>query len=523
MPSPAQPADLCPATMPIDLSQAEVSYNPTVDQLIQDCLDLDDCLLASNGAVVAYTGKYTGRTPKDKHTVREPSSEGRIWWENNNPLSPEAFDRLRGLFQSYAVGKKLYVIDTFAGADPAHRLAVRFVVERAYHAIFIKQLLLRPTCEELAAFKPDWTVVDFGKRKMDPATEDSKGDAIIALNFATQEVLVGGTEYAGEMKKSVFTIMNYLLPLRGVLSMHCSANVGAGGDTALFFGLSGTGKTTLSADPERKLIGDDEHGWTDSGVFNVEGGCYAKCIKLSAEGEPEIFTAIRRGAVLENVVLREDMSPDYDSDRLTENTRAAYPLEHIDNRVSPAVGGHPLNIVFLTADALGVLPPIARLTPEQAMYYFVSGYTAKLAGTEAGVKSPQVTFSTCFGAPFLPLHPSDYASLLKEKIERHGVKVWLVNTGWTGGPYGVGERMKLRFTRAMIKAAFAGELDAVPYEIEPVFGLHLPTSCPGVPAEVLTPRSTWADPLLYDVRAAELRAMFEANFAKFAVASSAEG
>ena len=506
MPSPV------PLIMPLEFRQAEILFNPAVERLIEDCLREDDCKLASNGAVIAYTGKYTGRTPKDKHIVREPESEDRVWWGNNNPLEPEQYDRIRRLLIDYGRDHKRYVIDTFAGADPSRRISVRFIVERPYHALFIRQLLIRPTPVELRDFAPDWTIFDYGKRKMAGPSEDARGDAMIALNFAAKEVLIAGTEYAGEMKKSVFTIMNYLLPLQGVLGMHCSANIGPEGDTALFFGLSGTGKTTLSADAERRLIGDDEHGWTDTGIFNVEGGCYAKCINLSEEGEPEIFHAIRHGAVLENVVLREDGSPDYDDDTITENTRAAYPIEYIENRAIPSVGGHPRNIVFLTADALGVLPPIARLTPDQAMFYFINGYTAKLAGTEAGVKQPQVAFSTCFGAPFLPLHPQVYANLLKEKIQRHEVKVWLVNTGWTGGPYGVGSRMKLRYTRAMLKAAFAGMLDEVPYEIDPVFGLHIPTSCPEVPTEVLKPRDTWSDPELYDVRAAELKALFEANY-----------
>jgi phosphoenolpyruvate carboxykinase (ATP) len=496
---------------PLDLSAAaQVVRNPSVEQLIQDCLESDECRLASNGAVVAYTGKYTGRTPKDKQTVREPSSEQNIWWDNNNECSPERFAEVRSLLQDYAGGKKLYVIDTYGGADPEHRIKARFIVERPYHALFIKQLLIRPSAEELETYEPDWTIVDFGKLKL-----DGERDAFVGLNMAEQQVLIVGTEYAGEMKKSVFTIMNYLLPLKGVLSMHCSANVGLEGDTALFFGLSGTGKTTLSADPNRALIGDDEHGWTDNGVFNVEGGCYAKCIHLSAEGEPEIWEAIKRGAVLENVVLLEDGTPDYDNDSLTENTRAAYPLEHIVNVRLPSQGGHPKNIVFLTADAMGVLPPIARLTPEQAMFFFLNGYTAKVAGTEAGVKEPTAVFSACFGAPFLPLRPKVYAEMLGDKIKKHGAKVWLVNTGWTGGPYGVGSRMKLRYTRAMIKAAFAGDLDNVPYEIDPIFELHVPTSCPDVPSEVLQPRQTWSDTALYDAKASELKRMFEQNFHKF--------
>jgi phosphoenolpyruvate carboxykinase (ATP) len=504
------------ANQPLDLSTAaHVVRNPSVEELIRDCLGSDNCKRASNGAVVAYTGKYTGRTPKDKHTVREPSCEQHIWWENNNSMTPALFEELLSKAQGYAQGKKLYVIDTYGGADPEHRIAARFIVERPYHALFIKQLLIRPSSEELAGYTPDWTIVDFGKLSLDPGRDGTSGDAVIAINMADKQVLILGTEYAGEMKKSVFTIMNYLLPLNGVLSMHCSANVGPANDTALFFGLSGTGKTTLSADPERALIGDDEHGWTESGVFNIEGGCYAKCIRLSKEGEPEIWDAIREGAVLENVVLRSDGTPDYNDDAITENTRAAYPLEHIANVRIPSLGGHPKNIVFLTADAMGVLPPIARLTPEQAMFYFLNGYTAKVAGTEAGVKEPQAVFSACFGAPFLPLRPKVYAKMLGEKIQKHGAKVWLVNTGWTGGPYGVGSRMALKHTRAMLRAAFAGDLDDIPYDIDPVFGLHLPTSCPDVPSEVLNPRETWSDKSEYDLKAAELKGKFDQNFNKF--------
>ena len=503
---------MSPSTPPFTIDLA--TFNADVDTLVQHCLERDGCALADNGAVVAYSGAYTGRTPKDKHTVREPSSEGRIWWEGNKELSPEAYAKVREKVAAHMAEKPVYVVDTFAGADPAARIAVRFVVERPYHALFIRQLLIRPTPEELAEFKPDWTVVDAGRLKMEPGADPVPGDAVVALHFGEREALIAGTEYAGEMKKAVFTIMNDLLPTQGIMSMHCSANVGKDGDTALFFGLSGTGKTTLSADPDRRLIGDDEHGWSDGGVFNIEGGCYAKCIDLSPEGEPEIYAAIRAGAVLENVVLH-DGHPDYADASLTENTRAAYPLDHIPNALVPSVGGHPKNVVFLTADAMGVLPPIARLTPEQTMAYFLNGYTAKVAGTEAGVKEPQAVFSACFGQPFLPLPPKVYADLLREKIERHGSHVWLVNTGWSGGPYGVGSRMRLGHTRAMLAAAFAGELDAVPYEIDPVFGLHVPTSCPGVPHELLTPRATWADPVAYDAAAERLRSMFEANMARF--------
>ncbi len=504
------------STEPIDLNRAaKVYFNPSVDEIVEHALSGEKAVLASNGALVCKSGKYTGRTPKDKHTVREPSSEANIWWENNNAMDQQTFEHIRSKIQNYAVGKELYVIDTYGGADPKHRLKVRFIVERPYHALFIKQLLIRPTAEELKDFTPDWTVVDMGKLKMDPAADGTKGDAVVAIHMAEKQVLIAGTEYAGEMKKSVFTLMNYLLPLQGVMSMHCSANIGKDGDTALFFGLSGTGKTTLSADPNRELIGDDEHGWTDEGVFNVEGGCYAKCIKLSAEGEPEIWNAIKSGAVLENVILDENGVPDYEDSSITENTRAAYPIEYIANAVHPSVGGHPKNIIFLTADAFGILPPISRLTKEQAQYHFLSGYTAKVAGTEAGVKEPQPTFSTCFGAPFLPLRPKVYADLLGKKIEEHDVKVWLLNTGWTGGPYGIGERMKLRYTRAMLKAIFNGDLDNVPYEIDPVFGLHMPTSCPDVPDEVLNPRNTWEDKAAYDEKAKQLFDMFEENIKKF--------
>ena len=505
-----------PFMHPIDLDTAgTVLYNPSVDDLIQYCLESDGCKLATNGAVVAYSGKYTGRTPKDKHIVREPSSDANIWWDNNNPMDPEVFAALRKKVQDYTIGKTLYVIDTFGGWDPDYRIAVRFIVERPYHALFIRQLLIRPTEAELKNFEPEWTVIDAGRLKTDPAADHVKGDATIALNFAEKQVLICGTEYAGEMKKSVFTIMNYLLPLQGVLSMHCSANIGAEGDTALFFGLSGTGKTTLSADPSRDLVGDDEHGWSDKGVFNIEGGCYAKCIKLSAEGEPQIYHAIRHGAVLENVVLNPDHTPNYDDASLTENSRCGYPVDFIDNARIPCLGGHPKNIVFLTCDALGVLPPLSRLTREQAMYFFLNGYTAKVAGTEAGVTEPSVTFSTCFGAPFLPLRPRAYADLLGQKIDRHESKVWLINTGWTGGPYGLGHRISLKHTRALIHAAFEGKLESVPFDTDPVFGLHIPTSCPDVPSEILNPRVTWADHSAYDVKANELKAMFDANNHKF--------
>ncbi len=499
---------------------SEVLCNLSVEELVERAL-ADGDRLAANGALVALTGKYTGRTPKDKATVREPSSEKHIWWENNAAMEPETFRKLIAKANEYVRGKRLFQIDTFGGASSEHRIAVRFLVERPYHALFIKQLLIRPSAPQLASFEPEWTVVDLCHLRADPVADRTRSEAVIALNFAEKTVLILGTQYAGEMKKSVFTILNYLLPLKGVLSMHCSANVGEAGDTALFFGLSGTGKTTLSADSRRRLIGDDEHGWDEDGVFNFEGGCYAKCIKLSKGGEPQIWNAIRRGSVLENVVLRADGSPDYDDGSITENTRCAYPIEYIDGAVIPSVGGHPKNICFLTCDAFGVLPPISRLTLDQAMYHFLNGYTAKVAGTEAGVTEPQVTFSTCFGAPFLPLRPRVYSEMLGEKIAKYGPRVWLVNTGWTGGLHGVGSRMKLAYTRAMIDAAFTGALDEVEFATDQIFGLSSPTSCPGVPSDVLVPRNTWADKNAYDAKARQLAEMFETNFAKMAAGSSA--
>ncbi|MCW5937597.1 MAG: phosphoenolpyruvate carboxykinase (ATP) [Fimbriimonadaceae bacterium] len=498
----------------ISVDSAKTVYrNLPIAELVEHAIKNGEGRMADNGALVAYTGKYTGRTPKDKRVVLDSETKDKIWWENNGSMEPALWETLKQRAQSSLGNKQLYIVDCFAGADPDHRIKVRFVVENAYHAHFITQLLIRPSAEELRGFEPEWTVVDLSREQWLREENGEQRDAVIALNFTEKAVLILGTSYAGEMKKSVFTIMNYLLPLKGVLSMHCSANIGIEGDTALFFGLSGTGKTTLSADSDRSLIGDDEHGWTDTGVFNIEGGCYAKCIKLSKEGEPQIWDAIRFGAVLENVVMDEKRHPDYDATTLTENTRCAYPLEHIENAVHPSIGGHPKNICFLTCDASGVLPPISKLTAEQAMYHFLNGYTAKVAGTEAGVTEPQLTFSTCFGAPFLPLPPKVYAKLLGEKIERHGATVWLVNTGWTGGPYGVGSRMSLTHTRALIHAAFRGDLRD--FRTDPVFGLSVPTSCPGVPDEILDPRATWSDKGAYDAKAAHLKAKFDANYQKF--------
>jgi phosphoenolpyruvate carboxykinase (ATP) len=500
---------------------AEVFYNLSVAELIEHAIVNGEGELAANGAMTARTGKYTGRTPKDKFVVKDEFTADKVWWDGNNAMSPETFAKLYQKAAQFIEGKKVYVVDTYGGADPENRIRARFVVQKAWHALFIKQLLIRPTVEELKTYEPDWTILDVCRMNTDPVADGVRGDATIALNFSEKKVVIAGTEYAGEMKKTVFTVMNFILPLRGVMGMHCSANIGARGDVALFFGLSGTGKTTLSADPERSLIGDDEHGWSDSGVFNVEGGCYAKCIRLSHEGEPEIWDAIRFGSVLENVVLREDRTPDYDDQSLTENTRCAYPVDYIANAVHPSAGTHPTNVIFLTADAFGVLPPVSHLSNEQAMFHFLNGYTAKVAGTEAGVTEPEATFSTCFGAPFLPLPPKAYADLLGVKIARHQARVWLVNTGWTGGPYGIGSRMKLAYTRAIVHSVLRGDLDNVRFEVDPIFGFEIPVSCPNVPSDVLFPRNTWADRDAYDAQAKKLQAMFEENYSKVVAGKAA--
>jgi phosphoenolpyruvate carboxykinase (ATP) len=500
---------------PIQLDNAkEVFYNLSVAELIEHAIRAGEGKLASNGAITALTGKYTGRTPKDKFVVRDSFTEDKIWWDGNKAMTPEVFAGLQEKAGKFIEGKRLYVVDTFGGADPTHRIKARFIVQKAWHALFIKQLLIRPTQEELKNYQPDWEIVDVCEMSTSPAEDGVRSDATIALNFSEKRVVIAGTQYAGEMKKTVFTIMNFLLPLKGVMGMHCSANIGQGGDVALFFGLSGTGKTTLSADPERKLIGDDEHGWSDEGVFNVEGGCYAKCIKLSRKGEPQIWSAIKFGSVLENVTLDDQRVPQYDVQSITENTRCAYPVEYIENAVLPSKGGHPSNVLFLTADAFGVLPPVSKLTSEQAMFHFLNGYTAKVAGTEAGVTEPEATFSTCFGAPFLPLPPKVYADLLGEKIERHDATVWLINTGWSGGSASEQPRIKLEHTRAIVEAVLEGKLDNVVFNNDPIFGLAIPASCPGVPSEILDPRNPWKDKAAYEVQAKKLKAMFEENYRK---------
>jgi len=489
--------------------------------LIEHAVRRAEGQLTDRGAFTALTAPHTGRSPKDKFLVDEAGSSADIWWDRNDRMSEAHFEGLLKLARSHLSGQsELFVQDLFGGADPTFRLPVRFLTPNAWQALFVRNMFLRPTAAELAGFEPEWVVYHCPALEADPTRHGTRSSTFIVLNFAQRAIVIGGTQYAGEMKKSIFTALNYLLPGRGVLPMHCSANMGPGGpsDTAIFFGLSGTGKTTLSADPTRKLIGDDEHGWSDAGIFNFEGGCYAKVIRLSPTGEPEIYAATRMfGTVLENVFLDPGTrTPDFDSDKYTENTRASYPIHFIPNHVPDGRGGHPRNVVFLTADAFGVLPPIARLSPDQAMYHFLSGYTAKVAGTERGVTEPSATFSACFGAPFLPRHPGVYARMLGERIARHGSRVWLINTGWTGGGHGVGSRIKLDYTRAIVSAALSGKLDRVEFISDPVFGVEVPTSVPDVPRELLTPRATWSDSSAYDAQAAKLAAMFTKNFGGFA-------
>ncbi len=474
--------------------------------------------VARGGPFCAITTPHTGRSPNDKFVVREPSTEADIWWGKvNQPLTPEQWGALRADVVAYLGDQQLYVMEVLAGADPTRRVPVRFVTTSAWSAIFVHNMFIPPQPKDLANFEPGFTVLHAPELQADPERHGSNSGTAIVLNFAEHTALIAGSRYAGEMKKSMFTVLNYMYPKQGVFSMHCSANIGPDGDTAIFFGLSGTGKTTLSADPARELIGDDEHGWSDEGVFNFEGGCYAKVIRLSREGEPEIYATTERfGTILENVVVDPHSRViDLDDDSITENTRASYPIDFIPNHVPSGRGGHPKNVIFLTADAFGVLPPISKLTPDQAMYHFLSGYTAKVAGTERGVTEPQATFSACFGAPFLPLPPGVYAKLLGERLAKHKAQCWLVNTGWTGGPFGEGERMSLRHTRTLLRAALDGSLLNVATRTDPVFGIEVPTEVKDVPAELLTPRSTWANPEAYDTQAQKLATMFRENFVKF--------
>jgi phosphoenolpyruvate carboxykinase (ATP) len=499
---------------------AKVHHNTREVELTEEAIRRGEARFAASGALVVETGAHTGRSAQDKYTVRDVTTEKAVWWDNNKPMTPEQFNLLWDDFSAHARTRELFVQDLYAGADPAHRLNARIFVEYAWHALFIRHLLRRPAAADLAGFVPAFTVINLPSFKADPKRHGVRSQTVIACNFAKRVVLIGGSSYAGETKKSVFTYLNYAMPEKSVMPMHCSANVGPNGDAAVFFGLSGTGKTTLSADPKRTLLGDDEHGWSDDGIYNFEGGCYAKTIRLSKEAEPEIWAATNRfGAVLENVILDPTTRvPDYDDGRLTENTRSAYPLEFISNASKTGTAGHPKNIVMLTADAFGVLPPIAKLSPSQAMYHFLSGYTAKVAGTEKGVGTePQATFSTCFGAPFMPRHPSVYGNMLRELIAKHNVDCWLVNTGWTGGKYGTGRRMPIKATRALLDAALSGKLKGQPMRTDPLFGFQVPMSLPGVEPAILNPRETWADAAAYDAQARALVEMFNKNFAKFEI------
>ncbi|BCJ86778.1 phosphoenolpyruvate carboxykinase (ATP) [Effusibacillus dendaii] len=509
----------------VDLDQIlksdRVHFRLSVPELVEAAVARKEGVLSSTGALRATTGKYTGRSPKDKFIVDTPAVHNHIaWGPVNQPISSEKFDQLYERALDYLKNRELFVFDGFAGADKKYRLPIRIINEYAWHNLFVHQLFIRPTAEELKTHKPEFTVIGVPGLQADPAEDGTNSETFIILNLEKKIVLIGGTEYAGEMKKSIFSALNYLLPMRDVFPMHCSANVGEKGDVTLFFGLSGTGKTTLSADPNRRLIGDDEHGWSDHGVFNFEGGCYAKCINLSEEKEPQIWNSIKFGAVLENVTLDETTRvADYDDASLTENTRAAYPVDYIPGAVIPGVAGHPNVVVFLTADAFGVLPPISKLSREQAMYHFLSGYTSKLAGTERGVTEPEATFSTCFGSPFLPLYPHVYAEMLGKRIDQHNAKVYLLNTGWSGGPYGVGKRMNLAYTRAMVTAAINGSIEKANFTSDPIFGVLVPDQIEGVPSEVLNPRNTWADKQAYDDMARHLAGLFVKNFEKFPTAS----
>lgn len=511
-----------PQTSPLDFldlkKAGKVHYNLSPAELIEHSLIRKEGSLTSTGALMADTGKFTGRSPKDRFIVKDSKTAGSVWWGDVNiPFDEEKFDRLLDKMKAFLSDKELFVRDAFAGADPDYRLNIRVINTLAWHNLFCYNMFLRPNARELENFKQDFTIICAPDFEADPETDGTRNPNFAIINLSKRMILIGGTGYAGEMKKGIFSVLNYILPFeKNTLSMHCSANVGEKGDTAVFFGLSGTGKTTLSADPNRSLIGDDEHGWTEKGVFNFEGGCYAKVIDLSREKEPEIWDAIKFGAIVENTRFKgHSREVDFSNKSVTENTRTAYPIHFIPNALEPSRAGIPKNIFFLTADAFGVIPPISRLNKSQAMYHFISGYTAKVAGTEMGVTEPKLTFSACFGAAFLPLHPTYYAGLFGEAMEKNDTKVWLVNTGWTGGPYGVGSRMKLSYTRAMITAALQGELEKVDFKTHRFFGFQVPQSCPNVPDEVLNPRKTWQNPEDYDTQAASLAESFIQNFRQF--------
>jgi phosphoenolpyruvate carboxykinase (ATP) len=497
----------------------KIHWNLTPPLLYEEVIQRREAVMAEHGPLVVYTGKCTGRSPNDKFFVQEPSSQDQVWWgKSAQSFPPEKFEQLKSRVIEYFKQKDLFIQDCFGGADPTYRFPARIITDTAWGSLFAYNMFIHAGHASPQEFVPEFTVMVASGFEAEPEIDGTRSDVVIAIHLGQKLAVIAGTRYAGEIKKTVFTVLNYLFPLKGVFPMHCSANIGPEGDTALFFGLSGTGKTTLSADPRRKLIGDDEHGWSDTGVFNFEGGCYAKVIRLSEEDEPQIFNVTRRfGTVLENVVIDPATRKiDLSDETITENTRASYLLCEIGNQEPSGMGTHPKNIIFLTADAFGVLPPIARLTPEQAMYHFLSGYTAKIAGTEKGIKQPQATFSTCFGGPFMVHHPMIYARLLGEKIQKHHSKVWLVNTGWTGGPYGVGNRIKIGYTRTMVETILSGGLDGIPFDIDPIFNVQVPRSCPGIPDELLKPRGTWESSAAFDEMAKKLASMFTENFNQFA-------
>ena len=501
------------------IKNATAHWNLSSEELTQIAIDLNQAKLTSSGAITVNTGEFTGRSPKDRFIVKDTITENSVWWGDINlPFDADKFDALYEKVTDYLSGKELYVRDAYVCADDSYRMNIRIITEYSWSNMFALNMFLRPTTDEIDDFEAEWTIINAPGFLADAAIDGTRQHNFAILNFSKKTILIGGTGYTGEIKKGIFSALNFILPhQKNVLAMHCSANIGKNGDTAIFFGLSGTGKTTLSADPNRNLIGDDEHGWSNNSVFNFEGGCYAKCIDLTAEKEPDIFAAIKPGALLENITFKAGTNEvDFEDASITENTRVSYPIHHIRNIATPSIGGTPKNIFFLTCDAFGVLPPISKLTPGQAMYHFISGYTAKVAGTEAGITEPQTTFSACFGAPFIPLHPTKYAEMLGDKMQEHNVNVWLINTGWSGGEYGVGSRMSLKHTRAMITAALNGKLENIGFETHNIFGLQMPSICPNVPTELLNPRNTWENKNAYDAKANELAEAFNNNFKKFA-------
>jgi phosphoenolpyruvate carboxykinase (ATP) len=501
----------------MDIRLGKLHRNLSVPSLIEIAIYREEGNLSSTGAFSVKTGKFTGRSPDDKYIVDDEYTHNSVdWGKVNHRISEENFEKIFTRMKKYIEGKEFFVFDGFVGADNNTRLPIRVITDKAWHILFATQIFIRPTPRELESHEPGFTLLSVNDFRAIPELEGTRTETFIIINFKKKIVLIGSTSYAGEIKKAMFSVMNYILPTKGVFPMHCSANVGNSGDTALFFGLSGTGKTTLSTDRDRRLVGDDEHGWSDEGIFNFEGGCYAKCINLKKENERQIWNAIRFGSVMENVILKSDTrEPDFADGSLTENTRVVYPLDFIPGAIIPSIAGHPNVIIFLTADAFGVMPPISKLTKEGAMYHFMSGYTSKLAGTERGITEPKETFSHCFGAPFMPLHAKEYAKMLGQKISKHNTNVYLINTGWSGGPYGVGKRMDLRYTRAMVTAALNGELEKAGFKHDYIFNLDIPTSCPGVPSEILDPRNTWSDKNKYDLSANRLATLFVKNFQKF--------